>query len=77
MIRGLRQLDGLFVLAGLGCLAIAAWMYLWPSDEPGLIVAEPDRPMTGLVAGQVGELTFAVHNRSGTSRRVVGGPCFV
>jgi len=68
-----RTLSVLFVMVALGAFLCAAYLYFRPPiEEPGLVVEEPARVCSDLVAGPVHEIEFRVHNRTRQTLRVVG-----
>lgn len=68
-----RLISRFFVLAALGAILCAGYLYFQPStEEPGLVVEGPERILKDLVPGRDYEVEFRVHNRSNRTVRVVG-----
>lgn len=63
----------LFIGIGLGSLALAALLYVCPwGESPGLVIAEPNRVVEGLLPGESRAVAFRIENRTSRPRRVVG-----
>ncbi len=77
-MKGLRGylLPILFLLLGLGALAVAGYLYVYcshsPAAGPRLVVDEPDRVFDGAVVKHRYDLEFRIVNRSDKVRRVIG-----
>ncbi len=70
----LRILSLLFGLAGLALLLNSAYLFFLPSVEnEGLVLENPDQVFSDVVLGQIYEIQIRIRNRSGQTRRVIGG----
>lgn len=62
------------LLLGLSGIAWGLWDYLF--HTPGVVIEEPERELTQVVAGQEQTVEFPIHNRTWHGARIVGlGVC--
>lgn len=72
-----ERLSCLLLFVSLACLLMAGFVYVRPpGSEAGLVVERPSRVVEGLAPGREYDIEFRIHNRTGRTLRVVGGPCF-
>ena len=69
-----RILSLLIGVVGLGAILCSAYLYYSPPTEgPELVLEDPDQVFNDVVPGRVYEIEFRIHNRTGQTRRVLGG----
>jgi hypothetical protein len=63
-----------FACIGVSALGLVAlWSYgTLGLNEPNLCVENPQRCFAHIITGEVYELSFTVHNRSGSDRKIIG-----
>lgn len=65
-----------FLLCSLGFFGAAAWQYFGPENDPGLIVDEPEREISGCSVGQTMMISYSFHNRARHPIQIIGlAPC--
>jgi hypothetical protein len=61
-----------FLLSGLVLLGLAAFEYVVPADDHGVIIDDLDREFPDVVAGERIPVSFSIHNPTRHTVRVVG-----
>lgn len=70
-LRASRKLSYFFLISSVAVFAATAYFYF---RETGLVVQEPERVLTGIVAGKTYEIDFPIHNPTAREKSVFGGP---